>query len=374
MKSKLYIPIVILILTNTFCASQTKEITFETKLDSLFSREFSSDEPGGSILFKKRDKIIYLQNYGLANLDTKEKISEHTIFNTGSISKTFVANGILILKERGLLSLDDSLSEFFKDFKNPEIADKINLKHLLSHSSGLPDARNVDDNEEFYLTAKDKENFEPLKSIDGLNFEPGEKFEYSNPVYNGLALIIEKTTNKKWQSFVSEEIFIPSGMTNSKITDGSYPKNDVAHAYEHKEGGYVESDYGETPTFAAAGNGGVWSTVLDLAKYENALKNNSFLDQQTIIESRTIFSPQNWKDPTRPKIGYGWFITPKDKSRFNTDMIYHTGSQGGFNSFYFYFPSKDVLFVGLFNRPLGKSWETMNEALNLLNELHWLDE
>ncbi len=365
---------VVLIAMSPSCLSQSGEKAFETHLDSLFEDEFGSNEPGGSILIKKGNKTIYLRNYGIADLETKEKITEHTIFNTGSISKTFVANGILILKERGHLSLDDSLSTYFRDFKNPDIADKILLKHLLSHSSGLPDIRKVNDNIDFYITAKDKGNFEPLKSIGQLNFEPGERFEYSNPAFNGLALIIEKIADKKWQKVISEEIFVPSGMTNSKITDGPYPQKDVAHAYEYITGGYVERDYGETPTFAAAGNGGVWSSVVDLAKYENALKNNLFLNAKTIARSRTIYRPQNWKDTTNPKIGHGWFITPKDKSRFKMDMVYHTGSQGGFNSFYYYFPSEDVLFIGLFNRPLGSTWRKVNEAMNLFNKFNWFGE
>ena len=120
------------------------------------------------------------------------------------------------------------------DFKNTEIADRVRIKHLLSHTSGLPDNRNVDENFEFFLSAKDEENFAPVKQADSLNFEPGEKFEYSNPAFNGLALIIEKITGQPWQKFITDSIFIPSGMVNSKITDGPYPQEGVAHGYELK--------------------------------------------------------------------------------------------------------------------------------------------
>lgn len=358
---------------NSICLAQEKNVVLETKLDSLFKSVFNPNEPGGSMLIAKNNEIIYQRNYGLADIVTKEKITENSVFNTGSISKTFVANGILILKERGLLSLDNSLSHFFDDFDNKSIAEEVKLYHLLSHTSGLPDNRKVQSNRKYYLTAKDKENFEPLKRSKRLNFKSGEKFEYSNPAYNGLALIIEKTTGKKWQTFIDENIFKPSKMNASVITDGAFPDKGVAHAYGLVGGAYVEKDYGEIPTFAAAGNGGVWSTVLDLLKYEQAIKDKVFISSEMTNESRTIYKPENWKDSTIPRVGYGWFITPKEKSRHKVDMIYHTGSQGGFNSFYYYFPDKELLFIGLFNRPLLDAWNQINETMNIISQLDWLD-
>ncbi|MEI9912726.1 MAG: serine hydrolase domain-containing protein [Bacteroidota bacterium] len=91
-----------------------------------------------------------------------------------------------------------------------------------------------------------------------MEFEPGTKYKYSNPAFNGLALIIEKVTGKKWQDYINDLIFKPAGMKTSTITDGPHPQHGVAHAYiEKKGGGFEELDYGEEPTFAAAGNGGV---------------------------------------------------------------------------------------------------------------------
>src|SRR5699024_127346 len=136
-------------------------------------------------------------------------------------------------------------------------------KHLMTHTSGLPDSRKVSEQFEFYLTAKDEENFNPIKKTTELNFEPGSRFQYSNPAFNGLALIIEKITDQKWQDFIIENIFKPADMDESKITDGPHPEEGVAHAYESENNIFAESDYGEVPTFAAAGNGGVWCSILD---------------------------------------------------------------------------------------------------------------
>ncbi|WP_103867277.1 serine hydrolase domain-containing protein [Aquimarina sp. I32.4] len=185
---------------------------------------------------------------------------------------------------------------------------------------------------------------------------------------------IEQVTKEKWQKFIVQNILIPSNMSDSKITDGTYPQNNVAHAYKLIDGHYIENDYGEVPTFAASGNSGIWSSVMDLANYEHSIKEGKFLSKKSLKDSRSIFKPKNWKDTIDPKIGYSWFITPNTKSRYKLNMIYHTGEVGGFHSFYFYFPSKDVLFVGLFNKPLKKYAEIINKALDICNDHNWFDK
>jgi CubicO group peptidase (beta-lactamase class C family) len=329
---------------------KTKQSEIATDLDNYFTNEFPANEPGGAVLVMKGEEIIFAKGYGIADLQTKERITPQTLFNTGSISKTFVSNIILSLAEENKLSLNDSLYKYFPDFKNREIAQKIKIHHLLTHTSGLPDNRwNLLDSI-FLLTAKDEENFAPLKQNDSLVFEPGSRYEYSNPAFNGLALIIEKVTGKKWQDVVKEKIFQPSGMATSKITDGAYPEKGVAHAYIKKDANWKELDYGEEPTFAAAGNGGVWSTVEELAKYEIALRKAVFLKKETIERSRTITTYPNWKSDKQPFIGYSWFLSqPNDSIK----IVSHTGSQGGFISDYVSLPEKDILYLLLCNTPQG---------------------
>lgn len=346
-----------------------EEKGLKAKMDALMEAEFSPDGPGGCVLVRKEKQIVYLRCMGIADLKRGEKITEETVFNLGSISKTFVAYGILILYERGLLSLEDSLIKYFPDFKNRAIAEKIKIKHLLSHTSGLPDIRKVKEKFEFYLTAKDRENWEPIKGVEKLNFEPGERFEYSNPAFNGLALIIEKITQRPWQEFIVENIFKPAGMTRSKITNGPYPQSGVAHAYILKKGKYEEYDYGEFPTFAAAGNGGVWSSVMDLVKYEDAIQEGKFLSKKLVKLSRTVFHPKNWKDVKEPFVGFSWFIGEEallGKRKYNLKFIFHTGSQGGFRAFYITIPEKDILFIGLFNRPLSSFKKFIADCLDVI--------
>ena len=318
------------------------------RIDSLFNSFLQPGKPGGAVLIAKNNKIIFSKGYGVADINTKEPVTIHTSFNLGSISKTFVSNAILILQQRHLVNAEDNLATYFPSFKNKNIAQKVQIKHLLSHVSGLPDCRNVSDNVTFYLTADDTQNFAPIQQTDTLVFEPGSKYEYSNPAFNGLALIIEKVTSIKWQDFVKKEIFIKAGMNESDITDGAHPESGVAHGYENDHGIFKELDYGEEPTFCASGNGGVWSSVNDLFKYYQALMKPAFLNKQIISSSMQVKNFSTWIDTVKPFVGYSWFIS---KTFDGQHRIGHTGSQGGFRTNFQFVPAKNVFVTMLFNTP-----------------------
>jgi CubicO group peptidase (beta-lactamase class C family) len=334
------------------------------KLDSLFHGIFKINEPGGAVLIAKDAKIIYKNGFGIADMKTKERITTKTVFNLGSISKTFVAYGILKLAAENKLSLDDNIYKYFPDFSNAEIAKQVKVYHLLTHTSGLPDSRKVKEQHDFYLTAKDEENWAPIKQTGTLEFIPGSQYKYSNPAFNGLALIIEKVSGKKWQDFIAETIFKPAGMKLSTITDGPHPQSGVSHGYElnaNKE--FAELDYGEEPTFAAAGNGGVWSNVEELWNYEQAVQKNIFLDKNWIDSSRTVFPLANWKQERPSQLGLSWFLT----SEGETKMIGHTGSQGGFRADYIWMPGTKTFYILLLNTPKPLA-EIRKKVLTILNE------
>ncbi len=340
----------------------------QSSLDSVFNSFFKTGEPGGAVLLVKDNKVIYKKGFGIADITTKEPITTKTLFNVGSISKTVVAYGILQLAAEGKLSLEDDLYKYFSDFKDSAIAKQVKLYHLLTHTSGLPDSRKVKEEHEFYLTAKDEENFAPLKQTEKLEFEPGTKYRYSNPAFNGLALIIEKVTGQKWQAYIDKRIFGPAKMKTSTITDGPHPEKGVSHGYVlNDKNEFEELDYGEEPTFAAAGNGGVWSSVEELWNYEKAIQHHKFLNKEWATISRTVYPFSSWKDSIPPRLGLSWFLTKEN----GMDLIGHTGSQGGFISDYLWLPEKKIFYVLLCNfpKPIQKIRTTLFEALQQLN---WL--
>jgi CubicO group peptidase (beta-lactamase class C family) len=327
----------------------------ELKLDSVFNSIFRPDEPGGAVFIRQGNQNLYNRSFGLSDLRTKEGFTSSTVSNLGSISKTFVAYSILLLQSQGKLSIEDNLLKYFPEFKNKELAEKIKIKHLLLHTSGLPDSRETIKDSVFYLTAKDAENFKPLTLSDTLEFDPGTKWNYSNPAYNGLALIIEKVTKERWQNFVIKNIFIPAGMSHSKITDGSYPESGVAHGYISKNNRWAEYDYGEYPTFAAAGNGGVWSSIEDLEKYVRAIYEYKFIKKSQVDSSMQIlWKGQALNSQDTISRSYVWFIhkvfPSQDKKQVPYTIIEHSGEQGGFRAHLILIPEKKITIIWLSNR------------------------
>jgi CubicO group peptidase (beta-lactamase class C family) len=353
------------------CASpESAQQKLARELDNYFKQRIPADEPGVAVLIAKGDHILFSRGYGLSDMTTKEPITTKTLFNLGSISKTFVSNAILVLQEQGKLSVEDPIFHYFPDFKNKTFAQKIKIKHLLSHTSGLPDNRQVSKDTLFYLTARDAENWYPVTQTDTLVFEPGTRYEYSNPSFNGLALIVEQVSGMKWQKFVEENIFKPAGMTASTITDGPYPETGVAHAYEKINGQGREDDYGEEPTFAAAGNGGVWSSVEELAKYNKALRNAVFLKPEAIAQSHTVFFPPNWAGQDPPSRGWSWEI---GKTPDGWKTVEHHGDQGGFICNFVTVPEKGILFVILCNSRRDEPRFSLH-VLEELQKMNWGSE
>ncbi len=343
--------------------------SLSNSLDSLFASYFTHGQPGGAVLIVHNDRVLYKNGFGVADIQTKEPVTTKTLFNVGSISKTIVAYGILHLAAEGKLSLDDNLEKYFPEFKSKKIARKVKLLHLLTHTSGLPDSRKVSEEHAFYLTAKDRENFAPLFNTDALEFEPGTSYRYSNPAFNGLALVIEQVTGRKWQDYIREKIFEPSGMSTSTITDGPHPETGVSHGYvKNTANEFEELDYGEEPTFAAAGNGGVWSSVEELWQYEKAIRSNLFLDKKWTQLSRTIYPFPGWVNATPSRLGLSWFITKEN----NLNMIGHTGSQGGFISDYLWLPEKNIFYVLLCNYPKPIQ-EIRQKLFSTLAQYNWHD-
>ena len=326
--------------------AQTTEERFSLQLHEYLSKVVVQSEPGMAVLVARpNDHTIFSKGYGLADMKQLTPVTPKTIFNLGSVSKTFVAFGILKLQEMGKLSIEDPLLKYFPNFKNKSLVKDIRLKHLLSHTSGLPDNRPVERDSIYFLTANDAQNFAPLLQNESLLFQPGERFEYSNPAFNGLALVIEKVTGMKWQAYIERLIFNKAGMRTSVITDIEYPQLGVAHGYQKVKDQWMEYDFGEYPTFCAAGNGGVWSSAEELLKYEEAIEKNSFISLPYTDLSRTVFNPGNWKNNAPPFIGYSWFIQ-KEASILT---IGHSGDQGGFRAEYWFLPEKKIFFTILAN-------------------------
>ncbi|MDX6188793.1 serine hydrolase domain-containing protein [Flavobacterium sp. Fl-318] len=195
------------------CYSQSAQK--EAKLDSLFLKANKSKEFNGNVLIAKNGKIIYEKAFGQADASGAIQLNKKYRFHIGSIAKEFNAVGIMMLKEQGKLKLDDTISKFLPEL--PSWANKIKIIHLLQYTSGLPQIKWNEVN-------NDSENMEELKRTKSLDFEPGTKYDYNNNNVFLQRRIIERITKMSFNSFVQKKIFPPIGIKNGVVDPGEAEK------------------------------------------------------------------------------------------------------------------------------------------------------
>jgi CubicO group peptidase (beta-lactamase class C family) len=346
---------------------------FCNKADSLFSSIYHADnEPGAAVLVMKGDSIIFEKCYGIADMQTKTAITPQTNFCIASVSKQFSAVAILQLAERGLLSLNDSLKKFFPEYK-ADFYNKITLHHILSHTSGIPDARPRTD-KNFMLYSTDIESCKYLTDLNRLNFEPGSKYEYINPTFQLVFQIIPRITGIDFDSYMKQYIFDVAGMTASSYFESERTIPNMAHGYtfNKKNNKYIECDYGETNFFASKADGGLYTSIRDFAKWEKALRENKIISEST---KKTAYSPKikinedaEYGYNKNTGYGYGWFVQQNPNQ---PECIYHIGDNGGFTIYAGKIPEKDIILLIFSNRDDIDRIATANSIYALMKNEDW---
>lgn len=329
-------------------SSTTVDATAEkvAQVDALMAQW--TETPGAAVLVVKDGRIVLSKGYGFANVETKEPIRPDTVFDLASVSKQFTAMAILMLSERGKLSLDDPLSKFFPEF--PPYAQKITVRHILNHTSGLPDYMEI-----FLTSGKvDKEQkpggYEPTsaESVKLLSeqkeprFAPGEKWEYSNSGYVVLGQIAGKAAGKPLPQFLKENVFGPLGMKSTLVSDESRPKiKSRAISYRMDASGkYANADY--TPLNLIYGDGNVNTTIEDMFLWDQALYTEKLVKAATLKQAFTSGKLASGKDVG---YGFGWVVGQYG----GLDVVMHTGGWAGFRTEIVRFPQERFTVVILSN-------------------------
>ena len=358
------------------------------QLDKLCSSLFPDDEPGAAVLVMKGDDIIFDKGYGIADIETRKAIDGNTFFNIASVSKQFTAVAVLQLAEEGKLSLEDPVSQYFPEFKAPFWKD-IKIKHLLSHSSGVPDARGGIPRE-MKIKGDEKLAMSYLPDLDYLHFQPGEAYEYMNPTFVMCGAIVEKVSGQPFTEYVADHIFKPAGMDKTLYFDPGHQEliPDMAHGYEYEDVGdmpeertagsaasdepknWYEYDYGEETFFATRPDGGIYTSTHQFVQWEKALRANKVLSEASRVDAQsphTFASDSPWSDyQNRPNTwyGYGWFIEPRTDS--TKEVIYHTGDNGGFKILAARYPEDKALLLIFANRADWDRYEVMQQVEAIL--------
>lgn len=360
-------------------AIHAKNMNKELKklLEAHFSAVFHSDEPGAAVVLVKDGKKVYEQCFGWADSDTRAPVTPNTNFCIASVSKQFAAVAILQLAEQGKLSLNDSLSKYFPEFKAPFFKE-ITLHHILSHTSGIPDARPRTDRE-FVLNATDISSVAYMDTLSYLNFKPGDgHYEYINPTYQLCYQIVEKASGMPFETYMKTHIFEPAGMTHTQYFEDGRVMENAAHGYAFNNAGgsWSEYDFGEESFFATKADGGIYTSINEFIKWEQALRLNVVLKPMSLMNAYTskVQIPADAEYGYQPNTGYGYgFFVQKNPGRH--DIIYHTGDNGGFTIYAGKVPATDMILL-VFCTHVFPRMEVVNKAYNIIESVcpDWLNQ
>ena len=317
----------------------------QREIESLL-KPFEGDNPSISLLVMRDGVPVIRESRGYANLEVGELATPETNYRLASVTKQFTAAAILLLARDGTLDLDDSVSKWLPAL--PPATSAIRIRHLLSHTSGLVDYEDLIPESE---TAQmhDAGVLKLLERENRTMFDPGLGYHYSNSGYALLALIVERASGESFSEFLSSRIFGPLGMMETVAhQEGKTTISSRAFGYSREGHGWSRDD--QSITSAVLGDGGIYSSIDDLAKWNAALDSSSLLG----FEMQTLaFSPVT--DTDRPGVRYamGWRIEGASQ--------WHTGSTRGFRNVILRIPSERLSIVVLTNRnegePLGIALE-----------------
>jgi len=280
------------------------EDALTTQIDGIFSPLADDKSPGVAVLVRKKGRTVFERGYGARELRRLAKIDARTNFRLASCSKQFTAMSVMLLVHDGKLSYEARLTDLFPDF--PAYGKAITVRHLLNHTSGLPDYEDLIAAEEkrqgtvIWSETRQIQDAEVLKLLEqetAGKFAPGTRWSYSNSGYVVLGLVVAKVFGKTFAQFLRERIFAPLGMTQTLAYEKS--KNDVLRrAYGHSKEGEALKETDQSSTSATLGDGGIYSSLEDLAKWDKELAQHTLL---SAAEMQAALTPVKLADGSQPK-------------------------------------------------------------------------
>jgi len=304
------------------------------KVDALM-RTYTGDVPGAAVLVLRDGRPVVRAGYGLADLETGTPATPETNYRLASVTKQFTAAGILLLAEGGRLTIDDRAHDWLPSL--PKAAETVTIRHLLTHTSGLIDYEDVIP-ETFAAQLHDADVLRLLETQDRSYFRPGTGYRYSNGGYALLALIVQRASGKSFATMLRERIFRPLGMTNTvAYEEGISTVNNRAFGYTEDAGRWNRTDQDQTS--AVLGDGGIYSSIDDLAKWDAALYDRRLLHPSSL---RAAFTAATHTDDPEIEYGYGWRITG--------ETLWHSGESVGFRNVIVRYPKRHLTVVVLTNR------------------------
>lgn len=327
--------------------------SMESKIDAVFAQFKSDREPGVAVLVIKDGKKVFERGYGVRDIRTREKIDSRTNFRLASVTKQFTAMAVMLLVHDKKLALSDKVTDVFPGF--PDYGRQITVRQMLTHTSGLLDYEDLMAKQypgipdEQIPQIHDAGVLDLLKQEKTTKFVPGTAWDYSNSGYCLLAMVVEKISGKRFAEFLRERIFVPVKMDHTLAYEKG--KSEVANrAYGNTkaDAGWKETD--QSSTSATLGDGGIYTSLEDMAKWDEALRNHTLLSEKEMEAALTPVTVDG-KPTVEPNgkpvsYGFGWFLDPyKGHQR-----MWHYGETMGFRTTIQRFPKDGLTVVVLANR------------------------
>jgi CubicO group peptidase (beta-lactamase class C family) len=333
------------------------------RLQNSFVGLATKDAPGFAVLVKQNGAVLLEQGFGARDLRGKARIDAHSNFRLASCTKQFTAMAAMLLVHDGKLRYGETLTEIFAEF--PAYGKFITVQNLLNHTSGLPDYEDLmaaaeKANGPLWSSQKQIRDDEVLRLLEKEShgkFVPGSKWEYSNSGYVLLGLIVAKRSGMAFGDFLRERIFAPLKMDHTLVFEKS--RNEVAErAYGHsrRDGQFVETD--QSSTSATQGDGGVYSNLDDLSKWDDALRNHTLLREREFAVAVTPAAlpagaeqklaedaPQSLRGKA-VSYGFGWFVDLKNPH----PLMWHYGDTMGFKTAILRYLDSNLTVIVLCNR------------------------
>ncbi len=343
----------LLVAVNSLAAAQVRaENPTSKQIDAIFSPLVTARSPGLAVIVLKNGTAVFEKAYGLANLESGVANALDTDFRLASFTKQFTATCVMLLVHDGKLSYDDTLTKIFPGF--PAYGSTITVRMLLTHTSGLKDYEDlyaaqfpgVDDRKVPQI--HDAQILALMEQQAATDFPPGSQWRYSNTGYAMLAMIVEKVSGKPFGEFLHDRVFAPLGMKNTLAYEKG--KNEVPYralGYAKKDGAWIEAD--QSSTSAVLGDGGIYSNVEDLAKWDRALREHALL---SATEMQAAFMPvkvpggAKTDDGEPTEYGFGWFLDPYQGRK----RTWHSGTTTGFRTYIERFTDEGLTIIILCNR------------------------
>ncbi len=309
------------------------------QLDALL-RDYTGAVPGAAVLVVKDGEVVVRRGTGLADLEAGTAVTPQTHFRLASVSKQFTAAAVLLLAQDGRLALDDPASKWLPSL--PPATRGVTLRHLLTHSSGVIDYEDLMA-PEATEQVHDADVLRLLEGEDRLYFPPGTGYRYSNSGYALLALIVEKASGQRHADFLRTRIFEPLGMTAVAYEQGISTVPHRAYGYSAEDGRWIRTD--QSSTSAVLGDGGIYASIDDLAKWDAALYDDRLLSGAVRTDAFALHTPIH-DETDVAGYGYGWRIGKGGSA----GALWHSGETIGFRNVIVRWPKQRLTVVVLTNR------------------------